>query len=362
MKKALLIGNFGAQNKGDELILRGLLTLCKELELEPLIVSHNPKKTNDEYGFPSTARLPIGFRSLFSFGWVKTLKEFRRSDCVILGGGGLFVDHFRRAVMLWGLHGLAAVLFHKPLIMIGHSFEIKKRCSRFIVKFLCKRAKIVTVRDEASLNFLQKIGISSEKCFLFPDIGFLAFSDAKISRKPVLGITLCKWGLSLDGLEAISDFIQYVLNDGIQEIRLFPFQVGHDNDQTVFKKLLGLNPDKRIKIIDYDDPEFISLFQECAFILGMRLHSILLAFALRIPFTAIAYQSKIVHSVADFGLDKYCLPVNSFTSQNLCDCFEKAQHDKEYFSKYSEYRLKMEDLVRQVGVEIESGRKEEGIN
>ncbi len=348
MKKVLLVGNFGAQNKGDELILQGLLTLCGDLKLEPSVVSHNPKKTADEYTVPSIARLPIGFRSLFTFSWIKTLKEFRRSDYVILGGGGLFVDRFRRAVMLWGIHGLAAILFRKPLIMIGHSFEIKKRSSRFIVKFLCGRARMIAVRDEASLKFLQKINISGEKCFLFPDIGFLGFSDLEISRKPVLGITLCKWGLSLDGLEAISDFIKYVLDDGIREVRLFPFQVGRDDDRVIFKRLLKLNPDKRIKIINYDDPEFISLFQECAFVLGMRLHSILLAFALQIPFTAIAYQSKIVHSVADFGLDEYCVPVNSFTSRNLCDCFERAQRDKTYFSKHSEYQSKMADLTRQV--------------
>ena len=350
MKKTLLIGNYGARNKGDELILRGLLNICKDLKLDPCIVSHNPKETNSIYGLPSVSRLPVGLRSFLRFRWIKTLREYWRSDYVILGGGGLFVDRFKRAVVLWGFHGLMAILFRKPLLLVGHSFEIRRFCARRILRFLCKRAKIIIVRDKMSLEFLNKIEIPGEKCFLYPDIGFNGFHNMEIRKEMILGIALCKWGLSSAGINEILGFIEYVLNDGIREVFLFPFQVGNDNDLLVLKRIKGLLNDKRVKIIEYDDPEFFSNFQKCAHILGMRLHSILLAFASRIPFTAIAYQNKVLHSVEDLGLKKYCVPVNSFTCRNLCDCFELAQSDKTYFERYSRYQAEMKSLIESIEV------------
>ena len=122
----------------------------------------------------------------------------------------------------------------------------------------------------------------------------------------------------------------------------------------VLKDLKKLVTDDRVKIIDYDDPDFVPAFQECAFILGMRLHSILLAFASQIPFAAIAYQNKVVHSVTDLGLESYCLPVHSFTTQNLCDCFERAQRDKHYFDKYSYHESETKKIIDKISSLLEN--------
>ena len=86
-------------------------------------------------------------------------------------------------------------------------------------------------------------------------------------------------------------------DDNVQEIILFVFNGNEENGDLeitnrFIKELSQLNIE--ITIVDYtsDTERFVSQFNKCDFILGVRLHSAILAYALKIPFILIEYHPK----------------------------------------------------------------------
>jgi polysaccharide pyruvyl transferase WcaK-like protein len=95
-KKVLVVGFWGYQNMGDELILLGTLKLLLAQGKEIFVVSANNERLKEFFGqfidiSPITFvdELPRGFRSLWAYllkkRW-KQLKYFFQVDAVILGG------------------------------------------------------------------------------------------------------------------------------------------------------------------------------------------------------------------------------------------------------------------------------------
>ncbi len=328
MKKALLIGNFGAQNVGDELILQGLLSVCERENLVPIVVSAAPRKTRKMYHVLSVPRLPFGLRSLFR-NWISTFVAYMKSDLVILGGGGLFVDRLWRAPLLWWIHGAVAVFFRKPLYLVGHSFELKSRFFRRLLRSLCRKARFISVRDRASLLLLKELGIAPQKCFVFPDLCFLAPHEHSEPKK-FIGVSLCKWGIAEGDLAVLSQFLSRVVGSESLGVRLFAFQGGTDDDLKLLKSVRRAFPKGDCELVASNDHHFLRKFGECSFIVGMRLHSILLATSFGIPFIAIAYQDKVRNCVDDLGLRKYCLFPQAFHDTELFSLYRDAVSDKRF--------------------------------
>lgn len=349
MRKALLVGNYGAKNKGDELILEGMLALCERLSLSPLVLSHDPEETKRIHSVEAAYRLPFGFRSLLRLTLFSTLRAYMRSDVVFLGGGGLFVDRVVGAFFLWFFHGFTAALLRKPLFLIGHSFELKKTFHRRFLRFLCTRARYISVRDSASLKILKDMGISAEKCFLFPDMSFLRTQKNRSKSLPgIMGVSLCRWGMSSGSLREILNFLLFVLDSGYREIRLFPFQCGNDNDEFVLRDLFAMLPSSMVTFVSFDDPDFLKKAGECSCFLGMRLHSILFSYSLKIPFIALAYQQKVVHSVADLGLDDYVHRVHAFSSADLIRSFYAISGNARFFDRLEDVFQRTQEHVRSI--------------
>jgi polysaccharide pyruvyl transferase WcaK-like protein len=253
------------------------------------------------------------------------VKAFIVSDICILGGGGLFVDVFRVAPLLWFFHGYLAILLGKPLIMLGHSFDVRRGFSRYLLRYLLIRARVVTVRDEYSLNLARELGVSSEKLFLFSDLSFLADLSFSPEKKSFLAVSLCRWGISDSVEKVLVDFLNNILISGdVTYVRFFVFQSAHDDDLPVMQKIAALLPIHSYEFVYVHDELFEYKFSECRAALVMRLHALLLSFRSKTPFIALAYQSKVRHSMLDLGLADFCLSVDEVTSSNLMRLFRES--------------------------------------
>ena len=79
--RAVISGYYGKGNGGDEALLMTLLQMLPS-QVEPIVLSANPKKTQQQYGVktcPNRSGLAI-------------LKALRTSDIFIWGGGSLMQD------------------------------------------------------------------------------------------------------------------------------------------------------------------------------------------------------------------------------------------------------------------------------
>src|SRR5215470_16943351 len=85
-KLVLIAGYYGFGNTGDEAILTAMLSSLRSAQpdLKFVVVSGNPEQTSARYDVESA--LWTDLQSI--------LDAVRRSDVVILGGGGLFQDYW----------------------------------------------------------------------------------------------------------------------------------------------------------------------------------------------------------------------------------------------------------------------------
>ena len=109
------------------------------------------------------------------------------------------------------------------------------------------------------------------------------------------------------------------LLDKNQKVILFTFYLGHDySDIKLNHKLKKFcqNPDN-VELFSFDGDIFATIkkMKQCGYIISMRLHGIIFAYLLRIPFISLAYDRKN---------DNFCRSVNypsqmSFSSDHLND-------------------------------------------
>lgn len=171
--KAVLIGNYGVGNFGDEALKEYFLGAFPEVEWT--VLSARPKA--GEY-----PRLPIGIRSFFRTPWLQTLGVIRRSDAVVFGGGTLFTDiESVKACWLWGLHAFVARCLGVPTFLAFQGVgPFRSRVGEGIARYAVRSARYVSVRDPASLARARVWNPAAVATF---DPVFLLFLQRKKERR-----------------------------------------------------------------------------------------------------------------------------------------------------------------------------------
>ena len=157
MPRAVLIGNYGVGNLGDDALEQYFLRTFPEVEWT--IVRAEGWKEKKEI----VPRLPFGIRSLFT-PWWRTIFAILRADRIVVGGGSLFTDiESLRAVLLWSFHALIAIIFQKPFIL---AFQGIGPCNTWIgrglTRFVLSHASQISVRDHVSASFVKSL-LSNKK-------------------------------------------------------------------------------------------------------------------------------------------------------------------------------------------------------
>lgn len=156
--KAVLVGNYGVGNLGDEALREYFLQAFPDVAWQ--VLSASPKA--GEY-----PRLPLGFRSFFGTRWLQTVRVLRGSDALVFGGGSLFTDvESLKACVLWGVHALVARVLRKPVILAFQGIgPFHTNVGAWIARSVCRQALHVSVRDAASAKRLQEWGIACTLTF-----------------------------------------------------------------------------------------------------------------------------------------------------------------------------------------------------
>ena len=326
----LICGNYGAGNFGDELILKGIINLLLSVGVPKeniLVLSGNPKNTEEIHGVKAEKHLPTGVRSfcksLISSSMKRTMQAIKSADFVLFGGGGLFNEDESYSIYLWGAHAKAFQYWKKKTIVIGQSFpEIRGNRTKKMIKNLIEKAERVIVREVESRQNLEKIGIQKD-IEILADPAFFAYEESPESLPKSQKIIAC---------------LRYYKKIKQKNIRnlLDPMELN----------------------IEYEDFErttnadtFEKLFQEfksAKLIIAMRLHSMILAVITGTPFIALNYSEKVKNMAKKLGfagesidfpltkstfeehIKKIFLKAESIQKQ-LQETFQKEHQDKEKY-------------------------------
>ena len=164
--KTLLIGNFGARNVGDELILAAAL----EDYPDAIVMTADSEFSQNfcEKKFDTVPPFPTGLRSFLQFLFFKKYRSQLFSlrgqiEKVVFSGGGLFAIKFR-AYLIWGITFLwIQKLFPKTKIIFEHQGVDKPKgwLNKKIVQYVFSRIDKISVRDQESANILGELGIQN---------------------------------------------------------------------------------------------------------------------------------------------------------------------------------------------------------
>ncbi|MCF7918179.1 polysaccharide pyruvyl transferase family protein [Candidatus Gracilibacteria bacterium] len=294
--KTLLVGNFGARNIGDELILASALEDYPDSVV--MTVDGEYSQTFTEKEFETVPFVPTGIRSflrfLFSAKYQSRILWLNTKIVqVVFPGGGLFAITFRACflwflVFLWMKH-----LFPHTKVIFEHQGVDSKLnwINRKLTSFVLSRADEVSVRDEMSRQAVQyycrrevkNVGDRVQKYVT------QHFQPQKEKDKLVLVNAKQPWKYwDLKNRFPVREkiFIGFDPSD----MHFVPQEMQHS---ALFPK---------------NKTELINLFQKAEFVVGMRFHSLLLGaffcsddktFVLQKP-----YSEKVQNFVREHGLSQ----------------------------------------------------------
>jgi polysaccharide pyruvyl transferase CsaB len=350
-----IIGNYGANNLGDELILEGLLKTIRGVKpaAKITVLSANPAQTSEKFDIRSVRKFPAGFRSIFAYLFngqlSKTIKAVKKSDFVIIGGGGLFDDSQFRAVWIWSIQAATAYLLKRKVIMYGQSIKpIKSKLAQKCVKKLFKKAKFIAVRDEDSKKVLKKL-IRGKKIYLMPDLIFKLEPKFEQAKDNKILFCLRDYAGKPDDFDTnLAKFINHILKkDKNLKIEFIPFKKELDEKYiaTILEKITEKD---RTHIHKFTEKrrEVERIFTTSKVVIGMRLHSILMAIVTRTPFIAINYNPKVRNILETLRLQKFVIEPGEVGPKELESLLDTAEnyHPKENTIQTEKHSLVEEKL------------------
>jgi polysaccharide pyruvyl transferase CsaB len=290
--KIVVSGYYGFSNTGDEAILKVLNSYLKDKEIT--VLSANPQKTKKIYSL----------NSIYRYDLLKIFKEFKNSQILLSGGGGLIQDKTSLRSLLYYLSIIyfAKFLNLKTIVFSQSIGPLTKKIGKFLTRKILNKVDIITVRDKNSLEILKELKIEKPEIFLTADLGLLLkeaeekkieeiFKKENISQNsPLLGIVIRPWKELK--IEEIVKFLKIFKKEYKNwEVVLIPFQYGED--YSLLKKIKKEIPEVQIIKNEYLPEEILGIIKKMNFLIGMRLHSLIFASIENVPFIGIIYDKKV---------------------------------------------------------------------
>ncbi len=271
----LLLGNFGTQNFGDELILETTLKKYSQI----VVMTNDPQHSQFfcEQSFLTVPFPPTGLRSALHFltssNYRKTLKKWQTkiTKCVFCGGG-LFAISWRACFLWWLVFLWMKKLYPQSKIIFKNQGIDQNlgKISKMMIQFVFLRADEISVRDHQSADILSKLGINNIK--LQSDAVFESIKKSIISPKTnkKKQILLCNTKFH-QPLIVYKKLQQRYAN---YQLIFVPFEPSDyrtlpDQFTTIGKIILPKNK-----------TELYDLFQSANLVIGQRFHFILLGYCL----------------------------------------------------------------------------------
>ena len=320
-----IVGNYGNDNNGDEAILLSVIQQVQDtfkIESSQIVVfSNNPEQTSKRYGVES-------FNLYYKNGNpVKTfMKTFRQNkkvvdtlDLLIIGGGGILMDLYKREAPLYGSYAMMAKTTNTPYIVYGcGAGPLTTSLGKWFIRYMCKHAQSVSVRDPESKLLLQSIGVQAEVQIMGdPAFSLLHNRENYNSTPKYIGVTAVPyynnmyWPEGND--EKYNNYVKGMANnlDGISakyDVEITFFATKYPQDADVTKDILELMVHKDgVKIIDQNllPVELMEVTAQQDLVIGTRLHSLILATDTKTPIMAVGYHHKVTDFMKLANLDDY---------------------------------------------------------
>lgn len=332
-----IVGNYGNDNNGDEAILQSIIGQVIATFQVPsdaiTVFSNNPMQTAKRYQVMSAPLYYKKGNAVKTF--IETFRLNRKIvktfDLLIIGGGGILMDLYKREAPLYGSYAMMAKQAGVPYVIYGcGAGPLHTDLGKWFIRYMCKHADSVSVRDPESAELLQATGVTRE----VEVIGDPAFSlkrerDTRSEQPLKIGVTAVPYynadywpeGNELHYnryIEGMARNLDALAKEHPVEITFFATKFPQDANVT--KDIQArMEEHGRTVIIDRnllpDDLLDIAASQDV--IIGTRLHSLILATCTATPIIAVSYHHKVQDFMKMANLEDVSISINDLHEEPL---------------------------------------------
>jgi len=335
----MILGWYGFGNLGDELILdcilRGVKSACPKVEF--VVLSNDPMETHAKHGVRSLSK--GGGR----ISRLRRMWEMADASLFILGGGQLLKQQGSNTLsfLAWlGPVELAHELGVKTMTYaVGVSGQWSRLSQRAMLRILTN-TDVVTVRDNASLVNLRQLAISkgiltADPAILLADLHAKA-RERSLGGRPTVSVFLRHWFVENeytkdeprwnDFKSSLASSLDSLVARHSISLRFVPMRTSTpDDDSEVAREVTQLMRYKgQVECLDRDitPSEMLTIVAESDLVVGMRLHSLIVAASLGVPAIAVNYESKVKAFASSVGADDWIVEVDGSGATAIKDLAE----------------------------------------
>lgn len=286
-----IMGFYGFGNLGDELIFTKIRETLKEFRVIPL---HGFAPTNDN------------------------LNRLNQLDFIILGGGGLFQA---KPFVPFDTFGNWVDRLSVPFGVLGLGIETLTNESIPHVNALVEQSQFFVVRDVESYKLL-----GNAKVIVAPDVTFInPFNELPL--RTCQDINKINVGINVrPSVEWASELLSVLEKLPYSKVGI-PFSVYPFYDDRVPLQQIGVRHIEGLSLAPYKKIDIL---------IGMALHSIILAVQFGIPTVPVSYNAKVERFVKEVGFTEYLIqPCDISRLENyLVNVFKRREEIRDMFLQY----------------------------
>lgn len=274
------------------------------------------------------------------------------ADLVVCKPGGFLYSSSLGLTFVISVFILAlAWITGKPFYIFPQSMgPLVRPWECWLLRWILSKARVVMVREKASLNLLNRCRFTHPQLHLLPDTAFTfkgaPFGEAEAwlrsqgidpeKDRPLLGLTAINWGAQNPGFTRQSEYesacaaaVCHFLEDHCGKVILFPQVWGptaaHDDRvpaRRIAAQLAGLS--KTVTMVEQPLPPTLlkSVYGRMDVFIGTRMHSNIFAMSEGVPCLAIGYMHKTRGITEMTGMSEWVLDIGDVTSGALTEKLE----------------------------------------
>ena len=285
-RRVAVSGYYGFGNTGDEAIALAITREIRKRGMTPLLLSNTPQESAQAFGSEAAARMKPG----------PLLAAVARSSVLLSGGGGLLQDKTSARTLSYylGVIRLARFLGKRVVIFNQSVGPLSPEGGRKVAAALTGLR--IIVRDAGSLETLEGLGLKGE---LGGDPALLLTPTPELTRD-LRSVIIAPRGDVTEALEPLREVTLQLRRAG-RHVTALSFMPDHDD---VAAHALGANV-----VLSTRDPQTaLDAIARSGYVIGVRLHAVILAAAAGTPFSGVAYDPKVRGFCTDAGAPSHPVP------------------------------------------------------
>ncbi len=300
----LISGYYGFGNLGDEALLEVIVGSLRARHPSATIdvLSADPAGTAARLGVIATPRADIG-----AIG-----RAIEQADVVLSGGGGLLqnVTSLRSLLYYAGIIR-RATRARKPTMIFAQSVGPLDIFGRAVVRACCGGVAAATVRDERSRALLAPlvpnvtVERTADPVFAFepPTEPLDLRAEGLDGPGPLAIVSVRRWQHKEATVANVAAIVDRLAEEHGVQVAFLP--LGGPPDAEVSTSIIRRAKSTPVLLPEYPLAQAAQIIGRASLVIGMRLHALIIAARLGIPFAAIPYDPKVTSLLSDLA---YPLP------------------------------------------------------